>query len=75
MLDLAVVEVEHLFCWEEFICVTEGLDCRLEFFHDFKDGAVVFEVVLHHNSELFDLFLLTRAISLTLSSSCEGVRR
>ena len=57
---LAVVEVEHLFCWEEFICVTEGLDCRLEFFDNVTDGAVVFEVVLHHNSEEFDFFLLVQ---------------
>jgi len=42
--------LDHVFGWEEFGGIAEGLEDGLEFFYGVGDGMCVFEFVLHHDS-------------------------
>ncbi len=46
-----VVELDHGFCWEEFVDVFECLHGWLEFFDYVVDCLSVFEVVLYSDAE------------------------
>ena len=44
--DVGVVEFGHGVGRDEFVGVSEAMDCGLEFFDDAVNGLVVFETVL-----------------------------
>jgi hypothetical protein len=56
--DVAVVELDHGFCWEQFVGVSEALDGWLQLFDDVGDGLVMFQVFLDDDAEQLCLFVL-----------------
>ena len=48
---VGVVEFGHPVGGDEFVGVSETVDRGLEFFYDFVDGLVVFEIVLDSESK------------------------